>query len=251
VGIVSNFHFSSIQWAALLAAAFILGFSKTGINGIFMLSVTIIASSFGAKESTGMLAPMLLVGDVIAVVYYSRHADWKIILQILPWLIAGLMIGMIVGKYIDSRHFKYLIAISVLVCLVIMTISEIKGGTLKVPERLWFYGLTGIVTGFTTMVGNAGGPVLTLYLIAKGYKKNDNLGTITWMFFISNLLKLPLQVFFWHNIDLRTLQLSVLMIPAILVGALIGVHVIKVINEKPFRILLIAATAVTAIRLMF
>jgi|SRR5208337_578086 len=250
MGIVNSFDFSGIQWVTLLSAAFILGFSKTGINGIFMLSVTIIASGFGAKESTGMLAPMLLVGDVIAVVYYSRHADWKIIGQILPWLVVGLMVGMAVGKYIDGRYFKYLITISVLICLLIMTISEIKGGTLKVPERLWFYVLTGIVTGFTTMVGNAGGPVFTLYLIAKGQNKNNYLGTITWMFFISNLLKVPLQVFFWHNIDIRTLELSALMIPAILIGAFIGAYVIKRINERPFRIVVIAATAITAIKLI-
>jgi len=248
--VMNLFDFTQTQWLWLLLTAFILGFSKTGINSIFMLSVTIVASVFGSKESTGILAPMLVVGDIIAVWYYNRHAEWKDIGQLLPWMILGLLLGVVVGNYVDAKQFKYLIAFAVLICLAIMILNEIKGGNIKVPEKLWFYALTGVIAGFTTMVGNAGGPVLTLYLIAKGFTKNNFLGTITWMFFISNLLKIPMQIFFWHNVTLNTVILSLLMIPAVIAGAFIGILTIKKLNEKFFRYIIIAATIISAIKLM-
>ena len=247
---IHSFGFTTTQWLWLLLAAFVLGFSKTGVNGIFMLSVTIIASAFGSKESTGILLPWLLIGDIFAVIYYSRHVEWKNIWNLLPWVIIGLFTGVITGNQIDSDHFKYLIAFSVLICLIVMLINELKNGDINVPEKLWFYALTGIAAGFTTMVGNAGGPVLTLYLIAKGFKKNNFLGTITWLFFIVNIAKMPLQIFFWNNVTLSTVLLSPLMIPAIAAGAFTGAAVIKRMNEKPFRFLVIFATAVTTVKLL-
>lgn len=248
--LLQTFGYESTQWLALIAAALILGFSKTGINGMFMLAVIVAASAFGSKESTGILAPMLITGDVFAVTYYHRHAEWKQIRNLLPWLVVGLFVGVVVGSFIDAQYFRYLIGGSVLVCLIIMIYSEGKGGNLNVPENLWFYALTGIAAGFTTMVGNAGGPVLTIYLLAKGFSKTNYLGTITWIFFITNLLKIPLQVFFWHNITLKTAAITGLMIPAVAIGAFAGILVVKRLNEKPFRYVIIAATALTAFKLM-
>ncbi len=239
------------QFAVVAVAALLIGFSKTGIGGVTMIAVPLLASVFGGRTSTGIVLLMLIFGDIMAILYYHRHADWSGIRRLLPWTIAGLFAGIFVGNLINDRQFSFLIAASVLVCLVVLVFLEIRKGKLDAPDSLAFYALIGLGAGFTTMIGNVAGPIFAVYLLARRYEKNSFLGTSAWFFAIINLIKLPLQIFFWKNISLQTALLDVVMIPAILVGAVLGVIVIKRIPEKPFRWLVIAMTAVACVRLFF
>lgn len=247
--LIHSFNLTTWQWIWVIAAGFLVGFSKTGINGLMMLVIPILASVFGGKESTGIMLPMLLAGDVFAVIYYNRHAEWSNIKKLLPWSFAGLVLGIIIGSYINDKQFKMLIAISVLVCLGILVYTEKKGDNLKVPEKVWFYALMGIACGFTSMIGNAAGPIFSIYLLAMGFKKNDFMGTFSWFFLIINFTKVPLQVFFWNNITLKTILLTFGMIPAIAIGALLGAVIIKKLNEKLFRYIIIGMTAIASVKL--
>ena len=127
---------------------------------------------------------------------------------------------------------------------------EKKGENLKVPKGAWFYAVMGVLSGFTTMIGNAAGAIFSVYLLAMGFNKNGFMGTTVWFFFIVNFSKLPLQIFFWHNISWQTLGITLGMLPAIAAGALLGAVVIKKVNEKQFRILIIVMTAAAAVRLL-
>ena len=244
------FNLTFIQWLWVILVAFIVGFSKTGIGGLTMLVIPIIAGIFGGKESTGILLPMLLMGDVFAVYYYKQHADWSKIKKLLPWALIGIILGGVVGNLINDKQFKSFIAISVLICVVILIYTEKKGDNLKVPKGAWFNILAGVASGFTSMIGNAAGPIFSIYLLTMGFKKNNYMGTAAWFFFIINVSKLPLQIFFWHNITLKTTILAAGMIPAITLGALFGVLVIKRLNEKPFRYIIISITTLVAIKLL-
>jgi len=246
---IALFNLNTAQWIWIIIAAFFVGFSKMGISGLMMLVIPILASIFGGKESTGILLPMLLIGDIFAVTYYRRHAEWKNIGRLIPWAMAGLVLGIIVGNYINDKQFKMIIAISVLICLVVLIYTEKKGSSLKIPKNKWFYALTGIASGFTTMIGNAAGPIMSIYLLAMGYRKNDFISTYAWFFLIVNFLKVPLQIFFWHNIGFSTITLAVCMIPAIALGAVLGAITVKKIDEKPFRYIIVIMTAITAIKL--
>ena len=81
-----------MQWSAIGLAAFLLGLSKAGIKGIGIIIVVILAFVFGEKTSTGILLPMLLCADVLAVIYYNQHAQWKYIFKLLPMLIFFLLL---------------------------------------------------------------------------------------------------------------------------------------------------------------
>ena len=237
--------------ALIVLSALLVGFSKTGLGGVMMLVVPMLAAAFGGKASTGVLLPMLIVGDFLAVRYYHLHADWPGILRLLPWTILGLLAGIFIGNQIEDRQFTLLIALSVLVCLAVLIVMELKAGKIKVPRGTWFYALIGLMAGFTTMIGNVAGPIFAVYLLAQRYEKKSLLGTSAWFFMLINLTKLPLQIFFWGNITVRTGQITLLIIPAILVGAVLGALVVKRIPEKPFRWLVIGMTAVSALRLFF
>lgn len=251
-GFAQFFQLEPAQWVLIIVAGFVVGFSKTGISGFTMLVIPILATVFGGRDSTGIMLPMLIIGDVFAVVYYQRHARWKDIARLLPWAVAGILAALFVGHVVNDRTFKLLIAIIVLICLVLLIRSELKGETeSKITKQPWFAPSTGVASGFATMIGNAAGPIFSLYLLAKGAKKNNYMGTFAWFFMIVNLIKLPLQIFVWQNITLRTLAQALLMIPAITLGALLGVAVIKRLNEKPFRWIIIVVTVIAAFRLFF
>ncbi|MFA9375842.1 MAG: TSUP family transporter [Lachnotalea sp.] len=100
---------------------------KTGIGGVMMLAIPILASTFGGKDSTGILLPMLIVGDVFAIKYYHRSANWRNVIMPLPWAIIGLVLGVVVGNYISDSTFITLIGILVLLCLIVLVYTEKKG----------------------------------------------------------------------------------------------------------------------------
>jgi len=244
------FNLSMMQWSGLIIAAFLVGFSKSGISVFFMPVIPILANLFGGKESTGVVLPLLIIGDAFALYYYNRHANWENIKKLLPWAFIGLVLGVIVGNYINDKQFKAVISISVLLCLVALIYTEKKGENIKVPTNRWFYALAGIATGFTSMIGNAAGPIFSVYLLTMNFKKSDFMGTTAWFFFLINLSKLPLQILFWHNISFKTVLLSIGMVPAIALGALLGMLMIKNINEKYFRYIIISMTAIAAVKLL-
>jgi uncharacterized membrane protein YfcA len=238
-----------IQWLTVIIVALIVGFSKSGIGGATMLAIPILASVFGGKDSTGIMLPMLLVGDLFAVWYYRKSVEWKNVFQPLPWAIIGIILGVLVGNYISDKTFLTLIGMIILICLGILVYTEIKGKNIMVPSESWFYILVGILSGFASMIGNAAGPIFGIYLLALGFKKNNYIGTNAWFFFIVNLTKLPLQIFVWHNISIRSMIMTVVVLPVIILGAILGYYLLKKINEKIFRYLVIIMTGIAALKL--
>ncbi len=249
MGILHSFDLTTWQWLSIIASSALLGFSKTGLSSAMILAVPVLAAVFGGKDSTGIILPMLIVGDIFAIAYYSRHAEWHEIKNLMPWNLAGLILGVVVGNRINDSQFKALIAVSVLICLGILIYTEIRGADLKVPRSTTLYVFLGVLCGFTSMIGNAAGPIFSVYLLAKGFKKYDFMGTTAWFFLINNLMKVPLQIFVWHNISTQTLILAICMIPAITVGALLGVKVLRIINDKHFRWVIIGMTAIASFKL--
>lgn len=247
--IIQSFDFNWFRWILLIFSAFVVGFSKTGINGMTMLVIPILAMEFGGKDSSGIMLPMLLSGDLFAIWYYRKSVKWRNVMTPLPWAVVGILLGAVVGSYISDKVFLNLIGIIVLLCLGILVYMERKGKDFSVPKNPVFYILIGIISGFGSMIGNAAGPIFSVYLLALGFKKNTYMGTNAWFFFIVNFLKLPLQIILWNNISMRNVGLTFLMIPFITVGALLGFIVLKRVNEKFFRYLIITMTTIAALRL--
>jgi len=240
--------YSTLQWIWLVIAAIAVGISKMGLSSVVMLVIPIIASLFGGRESTGLMLPLLMVGDVFAVVYYKHHVQLRDIRRLLLWICAGLGIGLFVGQYINDTQFKMFLSLSVILCLAAMIYAEVKGKPLTVPNKTVFYALIGILGGFTSMVGNAAGAIISIYLLSREYPKESYISTYAWLFLIINLIKLPLQIFVWHNIGLSNLYTALILLPVVFLGAVAGAWIVKRINEKLYRkiiylMILIAAVA--------
>jgi uncharacterized membrane protein YfcA len=251
MGILQALHLTTLQWVLAVASAMMVGFSKTAVSGVSTLAIPIMASIFGGKSSAAILLPMLITGDLLAVRHYRKHDNWSYIWRLLPWTIGGLIIGLTTGNMVGDQQFKMIIALSVLICLGIMVWLELRKGEVVIPNQWWFTALIGLAGGFTTMIGNAAGPVMTIYFLSLRMNKYDFISTGAWLFMILNLTKLPLQIFFWKATTTTTLAFDAAMIPAIIAGALLGIWAIKRIPEKPFRYIVMVLTAVAAGKLFF
>lgn len=223
------------QWVILSLSAICIGMSKTGVQGMMLLIVPYMAMAFGAKESTGVILPMLCMADIIAVAYYKRIADWKVVAKLLPTAILGFFVAIAVDSYIPTSEFRRLMGATLALALCVMLWSEIFGKENRWMHKWWYAALFGLLGGFTTMIGNAAGPVMAVYLLSMRKDKLSYIGINAWFFLVVNLLKVPLQIFVWHNISWGTFSLNLMMLPVIGIGALLGIRLVKLFPEKAFR----------------
>lgn len=227
------------------------GFSKTGIPSIGILSVTLMALAFETKASVGILLPMLIVGDLFAVAYYRRKAIWKHLLVLIPWVLIGIIIGFFVLNWSDNRILQVLIGVIVLILLFIHIVKSRLDERLEqmIDKARWFSPLLGVLAGFTTMIGNAAGGIMSIYLLSKRLDKTAFVGTGAWFFLFVNVIKVP---FYLHLglISSETLIFNSWMVPAIVAGAVTGIFVLKRIPQTWFQRIVIALTAIGAIRLI-
>ena len=226
---------TNIQWFAISVAALSIGMSKTGVQGIMLMIVPLMAMAFGAKESTGVILPMLCMADIIAVAYYKRIADWKVVAKLLPTAILGFFLAIGVDNMIPNGQFRQLMGWTLMLALVVMIWSEIFGKENRWMKKWWYAAIFGLLGGFTTMIGNAAGPVMSVYLLSMRKEKMEYIGINAWFFLVVNLLKVPLQAFVWDNITWDSLQLNLVMLPVIGIGSLIGIRIVKLLPEKIFR----------------
>jgi uncharacterized protein len=235
-------------FAALAVAAVSVGFAKTAIGGFGSIAVAIFAAVLPARESTGALLPLLLVGDVMAVALYRVHADWRILARLFPSVIVGVVAGTLFVSQVDDAVMRRTIG-ALLIALVGVHLWTRRRPAATVTTPGWLTALYGTLAGFTTMVANAGGPVMSLYLLSAGLSMLGFLGTATMFFFLVNLSKVPFSVGL-HLISASSLVLDLLLVPAVVLGGWLGRLVIHRIDEKLFERLVLLFTVLSALNLL-
>jgi uncharacterized protein len=238
--------FSLVNWILIFLGAFIIGLSKAGLKGIDMVNIAVMAIVFGGKASTGIVLPLLCAADILAVLYYHRHADWPQFWRLLPWIIVGILIGVYVGKDLDEIVFRRFMAVIIVVYVLIMLILEIRKQVILPGNRL-FAAFMGVVSGFTSMLGNLAGAFSNLYFLAMRMPKNNFIGTAAWLFLFINFFKLPFQVFYWKNISSSSLGIDLVLLPVMVLGFWAGVKIVGKIKDENYRRMVIVLTIIGAI----
>lgn len=239
------------QWGLLALGAVVIGLSKTGLPGVGMLAILIVATVIPAKQSTGLILPMLIVGDIMGVAYYRHHAAWKPLIRLAPWTVGGILLGTAALGHLDDTHIRPLIGIIVLAMLALNLWRQRRPAFQDVlPESRRFAALVGLLAGFTTMVANAAGPIMVIYLLMMRLPKAVFLGTSAWYFLVFNVFKVPFSAGL-GLITLDSLRFNALLLPAILFGGWLGIRFARRIPERTFNILVQIFAAAGAIKLLF
>ncbi|MFB6554159.1 sulfite exporter TauE/SafE family protein [Streptomyces sp. NPDC056405] len=249
-------HLTGWEFAALAFAALLVGFSKTAVSGANTVSLAIFAAVLPARASTGILLPVLIAGDILAVLTYRRHAHWPTLWRLFPAVAVGVVAGTLVLVWADDAIVRTSIGV-ILLFMAGVTMwrrrqaadadgqpDEITSRTGRVKARSY-----GVLGGFTTMVANAGGPVMSMYLLSAGFRKFGFLGTSAFFFLIVNVSKLPFSAGL-GLIDGRSLLLDAALVVFVVPGAFIGKWAVTRINQRLFERLVIAATVVGGLQLL-
>ena len=265
---------TAAQWAVLAVAALTVGFAKTAISGAGAVTVVLFAWVLPARESTGVVLPVLIVGDLLAVSIYRRHADWGMLWRLFPWVAVGTVLGAVFVAYADDELMRIAIGVTLLVLSAgqLLRRSPAQGTTAEsttepttdsttapiaqsatgpgtaTGRRVLAAG-AGVLAGVATMVANAAGAVTSLYFLLSGLPILRFLGTGAWFYLVVNLFKVPFSV----GLGLLTwdaLLLDLTLVPAVVAGAVTGVVVIKRIDQRRFEQVTLTLVVVAAVLLL-
>ena len=246
---LTGYSLSNLQFAIILLVAILSGMGKAGLYGAGLISVPLMAFAFGSKDSTGILLLLLIIADLFAVVIYRRDANWKFLRQLLPAACVGIVVGTLLGAVIDDLTFQRVMGVVIVTCIVLMIRQELKESK-QVPSWSAFAPTTGVMGGFTSMIGNLGAPVMAIYLLAMRLPKREFLGTAAWFFLTVNLIKVPFHVFAWGTLDTHAAMLAICFIPLVGLGVWFATFAVRYINEVLFRRIVIVMTLLSAIVLL-
>uniref|UniRef100_UPI00404A9494 sulfite exporter TauE/SafE family protein n=1 Tax=Georgenia sp. M64 TaxID=3120520 RepID=UPI00404A9494 len=263
----------------LAVGALLVGLAKTAVPGAGTISVALFAAVLPAKASTGALLVLLMVGDLFALYAYRAHADLAALRRLVPTVLLGVVAGTAFLHLAGDGVVRRVIGVILLLLLAVTlwrraregrpggaarTDGAGRTGTDGEPRaadetgparragraaRGLRSGVYGVLAGFTTMVANAGGPVMSMYFLASRFPMRTFLGTAAWFFFAVNLAKTPFSVSL-GLITGESLVLDALLAPAVVVGALLGRRLVRHMNQTLFDRLVVLLTAGSAMYLL-
>lgn len=239
---------SALAWVALAAGAVIIGLSKAALPGAGTIAVVLFASALPAKQSTGTILLLLIVGDALALLAYRRHADVRALLRLIPTVIAGILVGTLFLAFASDQWVRRTIGVILLVVIALTLWWRSRADADATPSAV-AAGLYGVLGGFTTMVANAAGPVMSMYFLAARLPVHVFLGTAAWFFAAVNVAKVPFSI----GLGLITphgLLIDLILVPAVVIGALVGRRIAAVISQRLFEQIVIVLTVVGAVYLL-
>ena len=237
------------MFALALLAAFCIGVSKAGFSGVSMVSVLLLAEVYGARVSTGLALPMLILADVIVYPAFRRYGSWGPVWRLLGPLLLGLAAGWWLLGRIDDAIARRVIGSVILVLVALEAGRRSWPGTFeRLTASRWFGGAAGTAGGFATMLANAAGPVIQLFLMSRRFPKMEMVGIGARLFLLVNLLKVPLSAGL-SLITPETLLENARLAPAVLAGVFGGKAMLHRVPQRLFEWLVIGFAVIAGVRL--
>ncbi|WP_309380132.1 sulfite exporter TauE/SafE family protein [Cerasicoccus frondis] len=247
--------FTMHEWLFAALGAALIGLAKGGLPGAGNVSIWIFAEVFGAKESVGYLLPVLVCGDIVAIIIYRRNAEWPYVWRLLPPMAIGVVAGWMLFHQIPAQEFRIVMGFLLLVMTALhfgrkWMLRKQQAGEDKVPHSKWFIWSTGVAGGLATMLANAAGPVAAFYLMAVKLPKFAFIGTTAWLFFIINLFKLPFQAEL-GMVNITSIRVSLILGTVAALACLVAPRIVKYIPQKQFEWLVWGVIIFAGLRLIF
>lgn len=254
---IAAIEFNPTSLGIALIGAFCLGVSKTGFPGLAIVNVLIIAELFGARESVGIVLPLLIVCDLIVYPMFRKHSSWRQVWPLLPPALIGIVAGVWLLARIDNDVAKPVIGGIILVMVVLQLVREYEQRFLRnLPDSKSFLWISGGGIGLSTMLANAAGPMYSIWALVHKLSKGDFLGIGARFFLLVNIIKFPILAFGIPGvgqlalINAQSLKLDLMLLPGIVAGILLGRKLIAIVPQRIFEWLLYAFSLAAGLRMV-
>ena len=244
------YDLTALSWILAVLAAIGIGMAKAGFAGFGMLAILVMARVLPPRESTGAILPMLVLADVFAISIYHQHARGRFVVKMIPPALVGVICGWLLMPHIPAQSFGPFIGWLTLALIGLVLVQKYAPKLMNLavehPGIAWPFGW---LAGLTTMLANAAGPVMTIYLLACRLPKFEFVGTAAWFFFAINLLKVPFSASL-GLINSASLMFNLLLAPGVIAGIFSGRWLLGKINQAVFEWLMIVFSLLGALRLV-
>jgi hypothetical protein len=250
-GRISTVNLDATQWECAVAVAIMIGIAKTAISGLGVLNVALLAYVFpSSKQATGFILPMLIFADCVAVLSYRRHTQWSYLWRLFPWTALGVVLGYVALGRISDRGARVLIGGIILLLVGVTYARRRRAEAAESVELHWSAAaFIGVLAGFVTLVANAAGPLMAIYLVAMRLPKMQYVGTAAVFFLLINLFKVPFMAAL-GLVTWESFRFNLLLAPAVLIGAFGGRWALARIDQKLFERLVLALSAIAGLLLL-
>jgi uncharacterized protein len=239
-------------WACAVLGAFMVGVAKAGITGLSILSIALFTQVFpSSKQASGLILPLLIFGDFVAVFAYRKHTQWRFLWRLFPWTALGVFLGYLTMGRISDHTAKVMIG-AIILLLAAMSFARRYVPGQRADTGLQIHwtvaALIGMLAGFITLIANAAGPLMAIYFVAMRLPKMQYVGTAAVFFMLLNLFKVPFMVDL-GLITTRSFGFNLALAPAVVIGAFGGRWLLLRVNQELFEKLVLALSAIGGILL--
>lgn len=235
-----------ISILVLFLAGLITGFSKFSVGGMGLLILPIVMIAFPGPEALGMILPLYIMTDIMAVYSYRSKIAWHVLARFLPLAFLGVLVASHFLANIAADQFVNFLGVTILLMIALGLYLDFRPASFM--QKPWVAYSMGFFGGIVTMMANAAGPIFSLFLLEQKLDKETYVSTRAWAFFIVNLLKLPFYIGL-GLLSLETTQASLYAVPGLMVGSFIGYHFLKKVNPVQFKWMIRIMSMIAAVKL--
>lgn len=236
-------------WITAVIAVIITGISKGGFGGLALLAVPLMALTISPLQAAGIMLPILIVMDWVSLWAYRKHWERKVLFLMVPAGIVGIALGGWLARYVDDTFVRICVGL-IAVTFSLYAVLKPKGQKNHIKNNPILGAIAGAVAGFTSFIAHAGGPPFQAYAIPQELEKRTYAGTAVIFFAVINFVKLVPYAWL-GQFDKTNLTTSLILIPLAPVGVLMGVWLLKRINQAVFYRILYGLIFVVGVKLLW
>ncbi len=237
-------------WAIAALAVLIVALSKSGLLGsLGLVGVPLLSLVMPARDAAGMLLPLLLVMDAIAVWTYRKDADWRILRIMLPGAAVGTIIGWVLWSFVSDAMVLLFVGILTLL-FVLDAILPLRKKLEGLPPSKPWGAFWGGAAGFTSFISHTGGPPFQIYVLPQKLTPVLYAGTSAFFFAIVNTAKLVPYAFL-GQLNVSNLTHAAILAPLAVAGVIAGVWLVRRISVKRFYQLTYWLVFLLALKLIY
>jgi uncharacterized membrane protein YfcA len=237
-------------WTVAVLTVLIVALSKSGLLGsVGLVGVPLLSLVMPARDAAGMLLPLLLVMDAIAIWTYRRDANWHILWIMLPGALVGTLIGWLLWTVVTDAAVTLFVGVVTLLFVVDAWFPIRKKLEGLPPSRPWG-AFWGGAAGFTSFISHTGGPPFQIYVLPQKLSPVLYSGTSAFFFAIVNTAKL-IPYYFLGQINVANLEHDLVLAPVAIAGVVLGVFLVRRVSVKIFYNLAYGLVFILALKMIY